>query len=59
MPIALPKFLIEFLTEEDELVVDPMSGRLKVGMAAEILKRRGICTDKVFDYVLGTRVCFE
>ncbi len=59
MPIALPKFLINFLTEEDELVVDPMAGRLKVGMAAESLGRRWICTDKMFDYVLGSRVCFK
>lgn len=58
MPIALPSFLINFLTEEDELVVDPMAGRLKVGMAAETLKRRWICTDKIADYVLGSRVCF-
>lgn len=59
MPVALPKFLIEFLTEENDLVVDPMAGRLKVGMAAEMLRRRWICTDKIVDYVMGSEVCFS
>lgn len=59
MPISLPKFFIEFLTEEGDLVVDPMAGRMKVGMAAESLGRRWICTDKIFDYVYGSEVCFQ
>ncbi len=58
MPISLPKFLIQFLTEKDEVVADPLGGRLKVAMAAEALGRRWITTERVFDYVAGSAVCF-
>ncbi len=59
MPISLAKFLIQFLTDKGDLVVDSMAGRHKVGMAAEALGRRWICTDRVFDYVAGSAVCFD
>src|SRR3546814_433199 len=58
MPVSLAKFLIEFLAEKDDLIADPMAGRLKTAMAAESLGRRWICTDRVFDYVAGSAPCF-
>lgn len=54
MPVRLAKFLIEFLTEKGDLVVDCMAGRCKVGLAAEALERRWICTDRQAEYVLGS-----
>lgn len=58
MPVRLAKFLIEFLTERGQLVVDCMAGRCKVGLAAEQLGRRWICTDREAGSVLGARSQF-
>lgn len=58
MPVRLAKFLIEFLTEKGQLVVDCMAGRCKVGLAAEQLGRRWICTDREAASVLGARSQF-
>ncbi len=54
MPVRLAKFLIKYLTEEGMLVVDCLSGRGKVGLAAEALRRRWVCVDREAEYVLGS-----
>ncbi|ANN80907.1 DNA methyltransferase (plasmid) [Bordetella flabilis] len=54
MPVRLAQFLIEFLTERGQLVVDCLAGRCKVGLAAERLGRRWICVDRQAEYVLGS-----
>lgn len=53
MPISLAKFLVNYLSEKGDLVVDIFAGRLKVAKACEDLERRWICTERVFDYVHG------
>lgn len=58
MPVRLARFFIEFLTEKEELVVDPMAGRCKTGLAAEALGRRWICVDRDPEHVLGSRSQF-
>ncbi|MBR8048859.1 DNA methyltransferase [Burkholderia multivorans] len=51
MPISIPDFLIRFLTEPDDLVVDPFGGTIKTGKAAEHLGRRWICVELALQYV--------
>lgn len=59
MPVNLAKFFIEFLTEEEDLVVDPFGGRLKTAMAAEQLNRRWLTTERIPEYVLGAAGGFD
>lgn len=51
MPMALPEFLIRFLTEPGELVADPFGGTLTTARVAEKLGRRWISTEWIFEYV--------
>lgn len=50
-PTAIPEFAIKFLTDENDLVVDPFSGSNKTGLAAERNNRRWIGCDNVLEYV--------
>ncbi len=50
-PLSIPDFLIRFLTEPGDLVVDPFGGRVSTGMAAERLGRRWVCAEKIIDYL--------
>lgn len=58
-PTALPEFFIRFLTEENELVVDPFGGAMKTGLAAERNNRRWVCTENVFEYVMQAQGLFR
>jgi hypothetical protein len=40
MPIRVPEFFIELLTDRNDLVVDPFAGSNATGAAAELLNRR-------------------
>lgn len=53
MPLALPKFLIQFLTSdsEEELVVDQFGGWLRTAKAAQELGRRWVTCDNVYEYL--------
>lgn len=51
MPISIPDFLIRFLSEPGDLVVDPFGGTCKTGRAAEALGRRWIVTETVLEYL--------
>lgn len=53
MPLGLAKLLIEFLTEREQLVVDPCSGWFTTAKAADELGRRWIGVEHMGDYVLG------
>ena len=57
-PLALVKFLIEFMTEEGDLVVDPFAGSGTTGLAAEITGRRWLMTDNMLEYLLGSAYRF-
>lgn len=52
-PLSLARFLIEFLTEPGELVVDHMAGSITTGVAAEQLGRRWRCSDLMAEYLRG------
>jgi site-specific DNA-methyltransferase (cytosine-N4-specific) len=55
MPLALARFLIQFLTGEgeEELVVDPFGGWFRTAKAAEELGRRWISSELMYEYTLG------
>ena len=53
MPMKLASFLIEFLSQPGELVVDPFGGSFTTAHAAERLGRRWLSTDIMVEYVLG------
>ncbi len=55
MPIGLPEFFINFLTEPGDLVIDPFSGSNTTGAAAEGLKRRWLSIEPNPAYIDGSR----
>lgn len=59
MPRALAQFLIEYLTEVGDLVVDCCAGWFTTADAAEVTGRRWIAVEKMLEYVLGGSFRFE
>jgi DNA modification methylase len=59
MPLKLAKFLIEFLSEPGDLVVDPFGGSFTTADAAEQLGRHWLSTDCMLEYVIGGATRFE
>lgn len=59
MPLSLASFLVEFLTEPGDLVVDPFAGSFTTALAAERLGRRWLATDCMVEYVVGGSIRFE
>ena len=59
MPLALPDFLIRFLTQPGDLVADPFGGKLTTAMAAEKLGRRWISTEIMLEYIRGAAERFR
>jgi site-specific DNA-methyltransferase (cytosine-N4-specific) len=55
----IPDFFIRFLTEPDDLVVDPFGGSNITGSVAESLGRRWMSIDIDDDYVRGSLTRFE
>lgn len=53
-PLRLARWLVEYLTAEDDLVFEPFAGSGTVGLAAEQLGRRWVMTDIHGQYVLGS-----
>jgi site-specific DNA-methyltransferase (cytosine-N4-specific) len=58
-PQALPEFFVRFLTEEDDLVIDPFAGSNVTGWVAEQLGRRWLAAELRAGYVAGSRLRFE
>lgn len=58
-PLSIADFLIRFLTEEQDLVVDPFSGRQMVGLAAELLNRAWMCGEMMLQYIRGGAELFR
>lgn len=50
-PLSIPDFLIRFLTEPGDLVVDPFGGSCTTGMAAERLGRRWVVAEQIMDFL--------
>lgn len=59
MPLGLAKFLIQFLSEEGDLVVDTFGGWVRTGKAAEELNRRWMVSELMGEYVLGGAESFK
>lgn len=58
-PISIPDFLIRFLSQEGDLVIDPFGGTVKTGMAAERLGRRWLVVEKMLDYLRASAERFR
>jgi site-specific DNA-methyltransferase (cytosine-N4-specific) len=54
MPIDLPKFFIKFLTDENDMVLDPFAGSNTTGAAAESLSRKWISIESTEEYIKGS-----
>ena len=58
-PIDFPKFFIDFLTNEGDLVLDPFAGSNTTGQAAELSKRRWLSFEIDEKYLLGSVYRFQ
>jgi len=59
MQLGLPEFFIKFLTDPDDLVLDPFAGSNTTGAAAEQLGRRWISIEVQEKYVSGSYAWFN
>lgn len=57
-PKELPMFFIEFLTDVNDIVLDPFCGSNVTGFAAEMARRRWISIDTVEEYLIGSKFRF-
>ena len=58
-PIKLPEFFIRFLTDEDDIILDPFAGSNVTGEASEILSRHWLAFEMIEEYVKGSYFRFE
>jgi len=58
-PLELARFIIEFMSQDGDLIVDPFAGSLTTAKAAESLNRRWLCTEKIHEYLAGSIYRFE
>lgn len=58
-PLSLATFLVEFMTEKGDLVVDPMAGSFTTAKAAENTGRRWIGSELMRNYVQGSATRFK
>lgn len=59
MPLSLASFLVEFMSEPGDLVVDPFGGSFTTAKAAENLGRRWLSTEVMAEYVIGAASRFS
>jgi DNA modification methylase len=59
MPSKLAEFFIKFLTDTDDLVLDPFAGSNTTGAAAEGLGRRWISVEPEKVYIVGSKARFK
>jgi len=59
MPIAIPEFLIRFLSEPGELIIDPFGGTCTTARAAEKLGRRWLVSEIMLEYLRGAAPRFS
>jgi DNA modification methylase len=57
-PKELPEFFIRFLTQPDDMVLDPFAGSNTTGQVAEGLDRKWTSIEINADYVAGSRLRF-
>jgi site-specific DNA-methyltransferase (cytosine-N4-specific) len=58
MPAGLASFFIEYLTDRDDLVLDPFGGSNTTGYAAALSRRRWVTIDAKSDYVEQSKLRF-
>ncbi|MEW6574320.1 MAG: site-specific DNA-methyltransferase [Bacillota bacterium] len=58
-PAELPRFFINFLTDRNDLVLDPFAGSNTTGFVAESLQRRWIAVDLNPEYVKDSKLRFS
>jgi len=58
-PARFAEFFIKFLTEEDDIVLDPFAGSNTTGYVAQALNRKWIAFELVEDYLKASRYRFE
>ncbi|MYE77854.1 MAG: site-specific DNA-methyltransferase, partial [Chloroflexi bacterium] len=54
-PAPIPEYFIRFLTDRDDLVLDPFAGSCVTGEVSERLQRRWICAEIEEKYLLGAK----
>lgn len=59
MPIGLASFFINFLTDKNDLVLDPFAGSNTTGYSASVAGRQWISIDAQNDYVLQSLFRFD
>ena len=59
MPMDIPNFFINFLTDENDIVLDCFSGSNTTGYCAENLKRQWISIEADKDYYMGSKNRFK
>jgi hypothetical protein len=59
MPAGLAAFFVQFLTEHNDLVLDPFAGSNTTGFVAELLGRRWAAIDEVASYAEQSKIRFE
>lgn len=57
-PMEIPLFFIKFLTDENDLVLDPFAGSNATGEASERLRRRWLSIEIKEEYVGGSKLRF-
>lgn len=58
-PLDFPRFFIEFLTDENDVVLDPFAGSNTTGQAAELLKRKWLSFEIDPTYLQGSVYRFQ
>lgn len=58
-PASFADFFINFLTDENDLVLDPFAGSNTTGFVAENLQRRWIAFELNEEYLIGSQYRFE
>lgn len=58
-PLQIPDFFIKFLTDKDDIVLDPFAGSNVTGEASEKLKRNWIAFEIVEEYLEGSKFRFD
>jgi site-specific DNA-methyltransferase (cytosine-N4-specific) len=58
-PKRFAEFFVSFLTEENDLVLDPFAGSNTTGYVAELLQRKWLAFELVESYLAGSRFRFE
>lgn len=59
MPKGLPDFFIEFLTDEEDIILDPFAGSNTSGYSAEKLKRRWLSFELEESYIEQSKIRFS